>query len=222
MLIFLTPATALAVEPQTRHEHLSQGAQQYLQQAIGTMNEDDKLHIDMVAIDSRISIPDCPTGFQYHVGDEALLQSYLSVRVSCANNDWYLFTNARITRTRSVVVTSGMISPGTLLTSQNLELADIEVNRLRHTAFTNIKDLIGARMKHRVRPGQPIQTNMLCFVCKGDRITISAGTNVMRVKTAGIAQQDGVIGDTIEVINAQSQKSVIAEVASTQEVVVNL
>jgi flagella basal body P-ring formation protein FlgA len=44
----------------------------------------------------------------------------------------------------------------------------------------------------------------------------------MKVKTSGIARQDGVIGDTIEVVNSSSNKSVIAEVASTQEVVVNL
>ena len=44
----------------------------------------------------------------------------------------------------------------------------------------------------------------------------------MAVKTSGIAQQDGVIGDTIRVENSNSRKTVVAEVASTQEVVVNL
>ena len=78
------------------------------------------------------------------------------------------------------------------------------------------------RLKYRVREGQPVQSNMLCFVCKGDRITISARAAGMAVKTSGIAQQDGVIGDTIRVENSNSRKTVVAEVASTQEVVVNL
>ncbi|MCP4430982.1 MAG: flagella basal body P-ring formation protein FlgA, partial [Gammaproteobacteria bacterium] len=55
-----------------------------------------------------------------------------------------------------------------------------------------------------------------------DRITISARAAGMAVKTSGIAQQDGVIGDTIRVENSNSRKTVVAEVASTQEVVVNL
>jgi len=42
------------------------------------------------------------------------------------------------------------------------------------------------------------------------------------VKTAGIAEQDGVIGDTIRVTNTSSQNTVIAEVASAKEVVVHL
>ena len=77
-------------------------------------------------------------------------------------------------------------------------------------------------MKRRVTDGQAIQSNMLCFVCKGDRITITAEIAGMEVKTAGIAQQDGVVGDNIKVINSSSQKAVIARVASPEEVVIHL
>ena len=63
---------------------------------------------------------------------------------------------------------------------------------------------------------------MLCFVCKGDRITISAEVGKMKVKTAGIAQQDGVVGDNIQVLNASSKKTVIARVASVERVVIQL
>jgi flagella basal body P-ring formation protein FlgA len=142
--------------------------------------------------------------------------------VSCRNNEWYLFTSGQVTRTKEIVVTQGAISPGTVLTSSNLSLAKVDVRRLRYTAFTDLEALIGARMKRRVTDGQAIQSNMLCFVCKGDRITITAEIAGMEVKTAGIAQQDGVVGDNIKVINASSQKAVIARVASPEEVVIHL
>ena len=115
-----------------------------------------------------------------------------------------------------------MISPDTVLSASHLSLAEVDIKQLRHTPFTSLEDVVGARLKYRVREGQPVQANMLCFICKGDRITISANAGAMKVKTSGIARQDGVIGDTIEVVNSSSNKSVIAEVASTQEVVVNL
>ncbi|MEL7387972.1 MAG: flagellar basal body P-ring formation chaperone FlgA, partial [Pseudomonadota bacterium] len=178
--------------------------------------------VEVVSIDERITIPECPTGFQYNASDEALSQSYISVRVSCGDNDWYLFTSGQVTRTKEIVVTQGAISPGTVLTSTNLSLAKVDVRRLRYTAFTDISDLVGARMKRRITDGQAIQANMLCFVCKGDRITITAEISGMEVKTAGIAQQDGVVGDNIKVINASSQKAVIARVASPEEVVIHL
>lgn len=206
----------------SQHQKVQTGAKEYLISALGSDDGDTDVNVDIVNIDERIAIPACPEGFDYHADPASLGQSYISVRVSCRNNDWYLFTSAHINRTRQVIVTSGMISPGTVLTSENLQVADIDVNRLRHTAYTDINDLVGARMKRRVRGGQPVQSNMLCFVCKGDRITISAKLSGMQVKTAGIAKQDGVVGDTIQVVNANSQKAVIAEVASAQEVVVSL
>mgnify|MGYP001349668161 CR=1 FL=1 len=204
------------------HEKVQQGAQKYLMSVLSPSDEDTNIDIRIVKIDDRINIPDCPTGFEYNASQEALSQSYISVRVSCRNNEWYLFTSGQVTRTKEIVVTQGAISPGTVLTSSNLSLAKVDVRRLRHTAFTELEALIGARIKRRVTDGQAIQSNMLCFVCKGDRITITAEVAGMEVKTAGIAQQDGVVGDNIKVINASSQKAVIARVASPEEVVIHL
>lgn len=205
-----------------RHKAVEEGVKSFLFNALTDINNDTSINISIVNIDNRIRIPECGDGFQYHVSDDALQQSYVTVRVSCNTNEWYLFTSAQITRTKSIVVTSGAISPGTVLTSENLTLADIDVRRLRYTTFSDVDSLIGARMKRRVTGGQAVQTNMLCFVCKGDRITISAKLSGMAVKTSGIAQQDGVIGDNIKVINSSSQKAIIAEVASAQEVVIHL
>lgn len=216
-------STAFAsLAAQSVHEKVEQGAKQFLLSQLSVTHDDTDIDVEVVSIDERITIPECPTGFQYNASDEALSQSYISVRVSCGDNDWYLFTSGQVTRTKEIVVTQGAISPGTVLTSANLSLAKVDVRRLRYTAFTDISDLVGARMKRRITDGQAIQANMLCFVCKGDRITITAEISGMEVKTAGIAQQDGVVGDNIKVINASSQKAVIARVASPEEVVIHL
>ncbi|GEA05977.1 flagella basal body P-ring formation protein FlgA [Alteromonas sp. KUL42] len=218
----LSSAAFASLAAQSVHEKVEQGAKQFLLSQLAVANDNTDIDVEVVAIDERINIPECPTGFQYNVSDEALSQSYISVRVSCGDNDWYLFTSGQVTRTKEIVVTQGAISPGTVLTSTNLTLAKVDVRRLRYTAFTDISDLVGARMKRRITDGQAIQANMLCFVCKGDRITITAEISGMEVKTAGIAQQDGVVGDNIKVINASSQKAVIARVASPEEVVIHL
>lgn len=219
LFLLLTPPTSLAT---TLHDKIEQGAKAYLLSTLTTDSDDTNIDISVVKVDDRIKIPACPSGFQYHASEEALKQSYISVRVSCNTNDWYVFTSAQVNRTKEIVVTAGAVSPGTVLTSANLTLADVDIRRLRHTAFTDLDTLIGARMKRRVVDGQAIQSNMLCFVCKGDRITIKASVGTMAVKTAGIAQQDGVIGDTIRVTNSSTQNTVVAEVASAKEVVVHL
>ena len=207
---------------QSLTQQVEDGAKQYLLSQLADGTADTSIDVEIVKIDDRINIPRCPTGFQYNASREALSQSYISVRVSCGDNDWYLFTSGQVTRTKEIVVTQGAISPGTVLTTSNLTLAKVDVRKLRYTAYTDMASLIGARMKRRVTNGQAIQANMLCFICKGDRITISAEIAGMEVKTAGIAQQDGVVGDNIKVINASSQKAVIARVASPEEVVIHL
>ena len=224
-LLSLTVFSVLSMNclaTQTNHKQVEEGAKQYLITQLADNTQGTSIDVSIVKIDDRINIPDCPTGFEYNASQEALSQSYISVRVSCRNNEWYLFTSGQVTRTKEIVVTQGAISPGTVLTSSNLSLAKVDVRRLRHTAFTELEALIGARIKRRVTDGQAIQSNMLCFVCKGDRITITAEVAGMEVKTAGIAQQDGVVGDNIKVINASSQKAVIARVASPEEVVIHL
>ena len=204
------------------HNVVHEGVRNYLLSVLNADDDNTNININIVQIDDRINIPQCESGFQYNVSSEALNQSYMSVRVSCNNNDWYLFTSAQINRTKKIVVTSGAISPGTVLSAENLTLADVDIRRLRSTTFSNIEDVVGARIKRRIVDGQAIQSNMLCFVCKGDQITITASMSGMAVKTSAIALQDGVIGDTIKVINSSSQKTVMAEVASAQEVVVHL
>ncbi len=222
LCVVLSVISISCLAAMTNHARVEEGAKQYLLSQLTDNAQDTSIDVAIVKIDDRINIPDCPTGFQYNASQEALSQSYISVRVSCQNNEWYLFTSGQVTRTKEIVVTQGAVSPGTVLTSSNLTLAKVDVRRLRHTAFTDLEALIGARMKRRVTNGQAIQSNMLCFVCKGDRITITAEVAGMEVKTAGIAQQDGVVGDNIKVLNASSRKAVIARVASPEEVVIHL
>jgi flagella basal body P-ring formation protein FlgA len=221
-LIMSSAVSFSCVATDSLHRVVENGAKDYLVSQLADNTADTNIDVDIVKIDDRINIPECPEGYQYHTSEEALRQSYISVRVSCQNNDWYLFTSGQVSRTKDIVVTYGAVSPGTVLTSSNLKMASVDIKRLRYTTFTNIETLVGARMKRRATNGQAIQANMLCFVCKGDRITISAEVGKMKVKTAGIAQQDGVVGDNIQVLNASSKKTVIARVASVEKVVIQL
>ncbi|WP_018983460.1 flagellar basal body P-ring formation chaperone FlgA [Salinimonas chungwhensis] len=220
--LFISMAASSQTKDSSNHAQIQQGVKTYLEGQLEDKTNGQNIHVEVNDIDNRIKVPDCPQGFEYFADNQALSQSYVSVRVSCNNNQWYLFANAQIQKTQPVVVTAGMLSPGTVLSPANLTVMQVETNRLRHTAYHEVNKLIGARIKRRVRQGQPVQSNMLCFVCEGDRITISAEVGGMQVKTSGIAQQDGVIGDTITVVNASSNKTVVAEVASTEKVVVRL
>ena len=138
-LLFIS---ATATASTSKHAGVEEGAKQYLLSQLDEASGNTDLDVSIVEIDERINIPNCPTGFQYNASEEALAQSYISVRVSCRNNDWYLFTGGQVTRTKEIVVLQGAVSPGTVLTSSNLTLAKVDVKRLRHTAFRDIDSVV--------------------------------------------------------------------------------
>lgn len=182
----------------------------------------DEFEINVNPIDKRLNIPDCDEPLTANAKDSALEQSSISVRVECLSSDWYLYVMVKTKQMQHVVVVNGVISPGTILSHDNLRLAKVEKQRLRSSTFADIESVIGARMKRRIRDGQPISPNQLCYICKGDSIVITADIGGLYVKTSGIAQQDGNIGDTILVRNTQSKKIIDAVVKSASLVAVNI
>jgi flagella basal body P-ring formation protein FlgA len=215
LMIFTTCANA------SLHQSIQHQAELYVQQNAFIDNSAD-VNIKAAEVDTRIHIPPCKAPYQFESSDSSLKQSNVSVKVTCPNTNWYLFTSVQVEQTKPVVVTSETMSPGSLLTNRNLYIADIPINRLRGSTYSNTENLVGARLKRRVRPGQIINNGMLCFVCKGDKVTIMAVASGLSLKVSGIAQQDGNLGDTIRVQNTASKKTVSATVSSTSEVSIQI
>jgi len=215
LLLFTSSANA------SIHLSIQHQVELYVQQNAIVDNSAD-ITIQAASIDSRIHIPACKSPFAFEAPESNLKQSNVSVKVTCPNTSWYLFTSVQVEQTKPVVLTSETMSPGSLLTEKNLYIADIPVNRLRGSTFSDMQNLVGARLKRRVRPGQIINNGMLCFVCKGDKVTIMAVSSGLSLKVSGIAEQDGNLGETIRVQNAASKKIVSATVSSTSEVSIQI
>ncbi|MFT2091444.1 flagellar basal body P-ring formation chaperone FlgA [Paraglaciecola sp. 2405UD69-4] len=214
-----TSVTAASENNLAKQQLIQQGERYVLEQ----LEADTQHQIDVSAmpIDDRIVIPDCPSDLLFSASPEALKQSNVTVKAQCASNGWYIFMVIKALQTQPVVVISSAVSPGTILTRNNVSTVDMDVKRLRSTTFSSVEEVIGARIKRRVTAGRPVSPQNLCFVCKGDNVVISAGSKSMRVKTSGIAMEDGKVGDTIQVRNSRSNKRIQAKVTSTGQVEVN-
>jgi flagella basal body P-ring formation protein FlgA len=212
---------AAASENNLSQQKLRELAESYVSFHFNRQNE-QTLIVKTMAIDSRVSIPECKSKLKFFASNEALNQSNITVKASCPDNNWYMFLVVRATVMQPVVVISSAVSPGTVLSKQNVELVEMEKRHLRSTTYADIEEVIGARIKRRLRPGRPVQPNNLCFVCKGDSIVIKASSTGMQVKANGIALEDGNIGDTIVVRNSRSKKQLDARVISISEVKVRI
>ncbi len=213
----------------SKHSQLTQDVSEFLHEQLANTgiliddeNSEENINVLVREVDQRIKIPSCPSGFQFNSSQDIRTQTNLSVKVTCHNLDWYLFVHAKIAVTQQVVVSRDNLSPGSLLSSRDLTVIEVDKSRLRGSSFNSIEDVAGARLKRRIRAGHIIDDRMLCYICKGDRVTIAAVSGNLQVKVYGVAEQDGVLGDTIQVRNISTNKLVFARVASTSQVEISI
>lgn len=221
-LLLSGPWTAVVGAPPA-HELVAQTAIQYVAESRQLETENNEhLQIEMSPLDERIQIPRCDAPLSAEADSNALRQSNVAVKVYCPDSSWFLYVMVRVREMQDVVVATSAVSPGTLLDSSNLEVMRLEKNQLRSTTFSTLEEVIGARSKRRLRPGQAIEPGVLCIVCKGDSIVIHANLGGLHIKASGIAQQDGNLGETILVKNQSSNKIIDARVVSPSQVKVGI
>lgn len=220
-VLFNFSLVTAASENNLSPQKLLELAEQYISFHFSQKNE-QSLIVKAMPIDSRLSIPECKSTLNFFASNEALNQSNITVKASCPDSNWYMFLVVRVKIMQPVVVISSAVSPGTVLSKQNVELVEMEKRHLRSTTYADIDEVIGARIKRRLRPGRPVHPKNLCFVCKGDNIVISASSTGMQIKANGIALEDGNIGDTILVRNSRSKKQLDARVISISKVKVRI
>lgn len=182
----------------------------------------NEIEIHTRQLDERVKIPACPVDLVPSSSPQSLKQSNITVKVTCPSNGWFNYVSVTLVELQDVLVVQDTLSPGTILTSNNTKMVKMDKKRLRGGTFADKELVMGARLKRRTREGLPVTSRMLCFVCKGDAIVISARLSGLEIKTSGIAQQDGNIGDTIPVKNKRSKKIIEARVASVNEVTVRI
>ena len=212
------------VDKKLAQQNLIQSAENYVFERLDTKlnSHQNSLTVKATQIDSRIDIPFCPSGIAFDASKESLEQSHITVKAYCAETNWYLYLMVKAFRMQNVVVLSRAVGPGTILNQNNLSVVKMDKNKLRRSTFSDISSIIGARIKKRSRAGQAVDPKQLCFVCKGDNILITASAGDLKIKTSGIAQQDGNIGDTIKVKNSNTKKLVFAQVVNTRQVLVQI
>lgn len=207
------------------HAEIQSQARNFIHDEIEQQNPDaslDNIKVEIRDIDARIKIPPCQQNYTFESNKKGEILGNMSIKVSCKSSKWYMYLHAKVARVQQVVVAANTLSPGSMLSKQDLKLVDLDTASLRGSTFNSIDPLIGARIKRRVRTGNTIDSRSLCFVCKGDRVTIAAITGGLSIKVYGIAEQDGVVGDTIKVRNVSSNKLVFARVASAAQVQVDI
>jgi flagellar basal body P-ring formation protein FlgA len=115
-----------------------------------------------------------------------------------------------------VIVAATDLGRGSLLSSQDLNLVELDIVGLRNPCF-NVNQLVGKKLKRSLRQGTPVDRGTVEFppmVARGELVTITLRHGSMKLSARGKARQDGQAGETIRVRNIGSQRNILGRVVA--------
>ncbi|PAJ75148.1 flagella basal body P-ring formation protein FlgA [Pseudoalteromonas sp. NBT06-2] len=203
---------------------LQQLAINYLAQNLKELTNGTR-ELSALPIDPRISDKNCETELLINSVNVQRSNRQSTIQIKCLDEKkWNLYVQVKIMELAPIVVVNQNLSKGEIITNEHLITKQTQKHLIR-TQYLNkaqMYTLLGSRSKRNIRSGSAITYKQVCMVCKGDRVTIFASYRGLSIKTAGIALQDGIIGQNISVKNSKSGKKLHARVIGVDQVKVSI
>ena len=128
-----------------------------------------------------------------------------------------------IHRLMDVPVLSRRAAPGDIIAASDIEWISVRDKRLSSHVILDDAKLVGMSPKRPIAENRPIRISeirMPILVKKGARVTVTYRTPHLQLTATGKSLQNGAKGDTIQVRNLRSNKTIDATVISTGHVAV--
>ena len=182
-----------------------------------------QMHYEAVQLDKRIKIKPCSQPLALTIPGNASLKRQTTVQVRCDDSkSWNLYARVRVSQKIPVVVARNNLAPGTVIGEQHLITQLKDANQIRGRSLQDTGTLLGAKASRYITAGQPVTLRQVCLVCSGDTVSVTAKIKGLRVKTTGISQQNGSLGDNIAILNQRSGKRIEARVVAVNRVEINI
>ncbi len=123
-----------------------------------------------------------------------------------------------------VAILNHNVATGDVLTERDIEWSRAAADKVGTDAVTDASRLASTESRRSLNAGSVLHMHDLRgakLVTKGSIITIAVETPYMTLNTQGRAAADGALGDTIQVINTQSNRSIDAVVVASGKVSVS-
>lgn len=221
-VLVLTTTQVVAEQAQLTREQISQQAVNYVEQLF-PKPQVGELSYQAVPLDRRIKIKPCDTPLQFVIPGKATLNKRTTVQVSCQSPKyWNLYVQVKVKRMVPMVVAKVNLAPGTVISEQNIAVILKDASQVRGRSLQTADKLYGAKASRYVTAGQAVTMRKVCLVCNGDNVTIVAKLKGLQVKSTGISQQNGSLGDNIAILNSRSNKRIEAKVVAVNRVEINI
>jgi len=123
--------------------------------------------------------------------------------------------SVKVYATYNVVVAQRNIPKNTLINQKYLKLEERKLSEADFGAMTEISEVVGKIAKKSIAKSRIITEDMLKslpLVARDDTITLVVYSKLLRIRTKGIALQEGAHGQIIRIKNLNSERILVGEV----------
>ena len=103
------------------------------------------------------------------------------------------------------------VTPGTVVNAGDVQWIKLPATRVSNNVITTAENLVGMSPRYPVRAGEPVRLSdmqMPVAVIKGAIVDMNYSTGALTLLARGRALQNGAIGDTIDILNPRSNRTV--------------
>jgi flagellar basal body P-ring formation protein FlgA len=177
--------------------------------------------VEVGMIDSRLRLPACSN---IGVDLPSANSEMMTAKVTCQAPNWTLYVPVRLHAWVEAVVAAATLAPNTKLTAAELTQGRADSLAGNGGLITDLHQAEGKILRVGLMAGAPIlspQLDLPIAVHRGQQVMLTLTDPEMTLRTTATALDDGRVGDTIQVKNADSQKTLRATVARDGGVEIN-
>ncbi len=206
------PFSAHADNPSTQ---IRQQVTEAIKQHFTDKVPDSRTEVQLNPINQQLNLPPCghplSVNLPFHSG------ARITAKVSCSQPRWSLFVTGQVQVFKPVVMAASPIIKGSRIRADRLQVREQDISALRGGYFQRQQDVSGHLARISISTNTIITPRMLTqanAVSRGDPVIIEARRGTVLIRTEGTAQENGRIGETIDVTNSRSGNKVRAQVTA--------
>ncbi|HVC53095.1 MAG TPA: flagellar basal body P-ring formation chaperone FlgA [Stellaceae bacterium] len=170
--------------------------------------------IEVGSIDPRLQLPECPSVDVTLPPNDAAV---MSAEVTCAAPAWAIYVPVHLHAWVEAVVAATNLVPNRALSPRDLTRGRVDMFTATGGVLTDPRQAEGKILRAGLPMGAPILSSLLDLpiaVHRGQKVVLTLRDPTMTIRTAALALEDGRVGDSIEVRNPETQKTLRAMVDS--------
>jgi flagellar basal body P-ring formation protein FlgA len=170
------------------------------------------VEVTVGTIDPRLRLPACPAP---EIALPPVNTATMTAKVDCPTPSWTIYVPVRLHAWVDAVVASVNLAPETRLDADDLTRGPVDMFAAVGGLLTNVKAAEGKILRVGLLAGSPILSPFLEYpvvVHRGQKVLLTLTARTMTIRTSTVALEDGRVGDSIEVENPDSQKTMRATV----------